>query len=93
MDKTFKIGQKAGVKWQNLNVNPDQLKKGIKDESEHKDVVGQNKVKFAQIAMAHLKEMPDYYRRLDKMESKAKKSPNSIENRRKVAKNLIKQLK
>lgn len=66
------------------NFDPDQLKMGIKVESEHGDVYEQldnylesfnvampwKKDEFYEkIAKAHLREMPDYYTRLDKMES------------------------
>lgn len=45
----------------------DQLKKGIKVESEHT----QDKKKQREIAMDHLSEIPDYYDRLLDMENKA----------------------
>lgn len=93
MENTLKIGTKAGVNWGKLKVDPKQLKMGIKAEAEHKDLIGNNKVKQAKIALAHLKEMPDYYNHLEKMESGAKKSPKTVENRRKVIKGLIGQMK
>jgi hypothetical protein len=49
--------------------NLDQLKRGIKVEFEHKDIIGDDVEKSAKIAIAHLKEMPDYYTKLKKMES------------------------
>lgn len=61
-----------------------QLRRGMKVEREHgdrnkkTDVIKQkdadsDKV-FAKIALAHLKEIPDYYTRLDKMEKQGKKA-------------------
>jgi hypothetical protein len=49
--------------------NPKELKLGIDVESEHTNYPALAKF----IAMAHLKEMPDYYTRLKKMEREAKK--------------------
>jgi hypothetical protein len=37
---------------------------GIQVEREHRDVIGCDPVKAARIAVAHLRERPDYYRRL-----------------------------
>jgi len=59
-----------------LGVDPDELKKGMEVEKEHIDTI-----KFAsketslkkiliKIALDHLKELPDYYTRLDQMENK-----------------------
>ncbi len=42
-----------------------QLKKGIEVETEHT----KNKIQAKEIALDHLKELPDYYDRLKKMES------------------------
>ncbi len=52
---------------------PDQLDMGIKIEQEHTDDLNLAK----RIAKDHLKEIPDYYTRLEKMENDAKagKSP------------------
>ncbi len=49
--------------------DPEQLAMGIKTEMEHTD----NKAVAKGIAKAHLLEIPDYYTRLKKMESQAKK--------------------
>jgi len=55
------------------------LKAGQDVEMEHgkvdpeTDVIGKDKKKARKIALAHIKEIPDYYRRLHKMEKKGKK--------------------
>jgi capsular polysaccharide biosynthesis protein len=56
-----------------------QLSRGIDIEQEHNGEVSQstnitkgNQRKVAKIAVAHLKEIPDYYTRLDRMEREAK---------------------
>jgi len=55
-----------------MEVDPKQLKLGIGVEKEHADTVtGNKKKKIRAIAKDHLKEIPDYYTRLKKMEKKA----------------------
>ncbi len=51
------------------DADPNQLEKGIKIELEHT----KSKELAAHIALDHLAEFPDYYDRLEKMESEAKK--------------------
>jgi len=56
----------------NTNIVPmDILRKAVDIEFEHKDIIGLNPDKAFKIAMAHLREYPDYYQRLIKLESKA----------------------
>jgi len=43
-----------------------EVRKGLKTEKEHEDVTKGNKMKTAKIAAAHLKEVPDYYDKLEK---------------------------
>jgi len=62
------IGDKLGVDWEKIRLN--EFKKGLKVELEHKDVTKNDPIKTAKITLAHLKEMPDYYTRLAKMEKK-----------------------
>ena len=45
-----------------------ELKKGSEVEREHDDVTHGDPETVMKIAVAHLKELPDYYSRLDKME-------------------------
>ena len=46
----------------------DQLTRGMNVELEHSDITNGDPILSAKIAIAHLKELPDYYTRLDKME-------------------------
>jgi hypothetical protein len=67
-------------------INPRQLKMGIAVEREHgdhdrttdlfKQKDSKNTKQFAKIAKAHLKEIPDYYTRLAKMEKEGKRAMN-----------------
>lgn len=86
-----KIGQKAGIKWGNLNIDPEQLKKGLKIEREHKDLTKGNRTMEAKITTAHLKEDPGYYKKLDKMEEKPKENLDK-KKKREILKNLVKGL-
>jgi len=71
-----KIGNALQINWE--EVSPDQFTKGLNVELEHgsKDPqtnVADNDGKLTgEIAWAHLKEFPDYYTRLAKMEKVAK---------------------
>ena len=50
--------------------NLTQFQEGLKVEKEHKDVTKGDPLKTAKIVMAHLKEVPDYYTKLKKVEKK-----------------------
>ncbi len=72
-DQAKEIGDKLGIDW---NIIPlDQFFKGINVELEHglKDpqtnITNDDPIMTGKIALAHLKELPDYYDRLDKIEN------------------------
>lgn len=68
--EAYQIGRRLGV---NFEVVPiDVLRHGIHVEMEHRDVIGNSALKAGKIALAHLREFPDYYEALDKMESMLK---------------------
>ena len=50
-----------------------QFKMGFAVEKEHANVTKGDPLKTAKIVMAHLKEVPDYYTKLKKVEKPAKK--------------------
>jgi hypothetical protein len=69
------LGDKLGVDWKKVDL--EQFRMGLEVEAEHDDgsaldVVGP-KTDLGKIALAHLKEFPDYYTRLKRMEKAAKK--------------------
>lgn len=72
--KARSIGDRLKINWDKVNL--DQLRMGISVESEHDtddpktDVVkGRDPfLQYAKIALAHLREKPDYYTRLKKVE-------------------------
>jgi hypothetical protein len=67
-----KIGEKLGIDWKNFNL--EQFRKGMEVELEHgardpeTNVTNDNLEMTGKIALAHLKELPDYYDRLAKIE-------------------------
>lgn len=70
------LGDRMGVDW---DEPLEELRKGIEVEFEHgsfdpqTNVTNNDPLITAKIALAHIKEFPDYYERLDKMEAEAKK--------------------
>jgi len=74
-DEAKRIGDKLGLDWTKLEV--DQFRRGLDVELEHgvrdseTNVTGDDMLLTGKIAWAHLKEFPDYYTRLDKMEMEA----------------------
>lgn len=75
-DEAKRIGNSIGVDWENYNL--EEFRIGMSVELEHgshdpeTDIIGDNEELAGKIAWAHLKEIPDYYTRLLKMESEAK---------------------
>lgn len=69
------IGNSLGIKWEEVSL--EEFTMGINVEFEHgtrypeTNVTNNDKILTAKIAWAHLKEFPDYYTRLEKMEKEA----------------------
>ena len=74
-EEAKQIGEQIGIDWSKFDV--DQLRRGMNVELEHglKDdqtnVTHDDEITTGKIAWAHLKEFPDYYDRLEKMEDEA----------------------
>jgi hypothetical protein len=75
IEETKKIGDSIGVDWNKYDL--EQLRIGLGVELEHgardaeTNVTNDDEITTGKIALAHLKEIPDYYTRLDKMEKEA----------------------
>lgn len=68
------MGNKLGIDWKRVSV--DQFQAGLEAEAEHDedpdtDVVGPE-TDIGKIALVHLREIPDYYTRLRRMERRAR---------------------
>ena len=75
-DDAKRIGDSLGVDWTKFDV--EQFRMGLDVELEHgshessTNVTNDDELTTGKIALAHLNEFPDYYTRLQKMESQAK---------------------
>jgi len=78
-----RIGKDLHINWKEVNLG--EFTRGLNVELEHgsKDsqtnVTNNNGKLTGEIAWAHLKEFPDYYTRLDKMEKVAKAHFNKVD--------------
>jgi hypothetical protein len=74
VEEAAHIGQEVGIDWDTAPFDIEQFRMGLEVELEHgahdaeTDVTGDDPVLTGKIALAHLKEFPDYYTRLEKME-------------------------
>ena len=74
-ERAREIGDELGIDWKRFDV--EQFRMGLDVELEHglhdpsTDVTGNDPILTGKIALAHLNEFPDYYTRLEKMESDA----------------------
>jgi hypothetical protein len=74
-EEAKKIGDSIGVDWNQYDL--EQFRMGLAIELEHglhdaeTNVTNDDEAVTGKIAWAHLKEIPDYYTRLDKMEKEA----------------------
>ena len=67
--KAKAVGDKLGVDWKLISLKEFQM--GLAVELEHKDVTKGDPVLTGKIALAHLKELPDYYTRLAAIEDES----------------------
>jgi uncharacterized lipoprotein YehR (DUF1307 family) len=70
-DDAKRIGELMNVDWKEVDL--EQFRKGLGVEKEHDqndelDVV-KNEKDLAKVVLAHLRELPDYYNRLEKVEN------------------------
>lgn len=74
-EEAKEIGNALCIDWNDIQL--DQFTKGVNVEFEHgtrypeTNVTNDDKALTGKIAWAHLKEFPDYYTRLEKMENEA----------------------
>lgn len=79
-EEACSIGEQIGVDWATAPFDVEQFRMGIDVELEHglhdpqTDVTGSDPIVTGKIALAHLKEFPDYYTRLKKMELEAEQA-------------------
>jgi hypothetical protein len=76
-EEARRVGDAIGVDWDRFDL--EQFRAGMDVELEHgahdpqTDVTGDDPILTGKIALAHMKESPDYYVRLERMEEEAKR--------------------
>ena len=74
-DEAKRVGDKLGIDWTKVDLG--EFHRGLEVELEHgahdpeTNVTNDDIVLTGKIAWAHLKEFPDYYARLDRLETEA----------------------
>jgi hypothetical protein len=86
-DQTFtandarSIGEQLGIEWASSPFDVEQFRAGMDIELEHgtrdpdTNVTGDDPLLTGKIALAHLRELPDYYTRLARMEAEGEAAP------------------
>lgn len=73
-DEARSVGEQIGIDWASSPFDLEQFRAGMDVELEHgtrdpdTDVTGDDALLTGKIALAHLRELPDYYTRLARME-------------------------
>ena len=76
-EEARRVGDAIGVDWDRFDV--EQFRAGMDVEFEHgshdhqTNVTDDDPIVTGKIALAHMKEFPDYYERLEKMEAEAER--------------------
>ncbi len=76
-EEAKRVGDAIGVDWEKFDL--ELFRAGMDVEFEHgshdpqTDVTGDDPIVTGKIALAHMKEFPDYYERLEKMEREAER--------------------
>lgn len=76
VEQARSVGTQLGIDWMRIDLK--QFRRGLEIELEHgahdfeTDVTGDDLTMTGKIAWAHLKEIRDYYTRLDRLETEAR---------------------
>jgi uncharacterized protein DUF5661 len=77
VEEARRVGDEIGIDWDELDL--EQFRTGMDVELEHgshdpqTDVTHDDPIITGKIALAHMKEFPDYYERLGRMEAEAER--------------------
>jgi len=77
IEEARRVGDVIGIDWDELDL--EQFRAGMDVELEHgshdpqTDVTHDDPIITGKIALAHMKEFPDYYERLERMEAEAER--------------------
>ena len=78
VEEAKRVGDEIGVDWSRFDL--EQFRHGMDVEFEHgshdpqTDVTHDDPIVTGKIALAHMKEFPDYYERLERMEAEAERA-------------------
>jgi hypothetical protein len=78
-EEARRIGEQIGIDWASSPFDVEQFQRGMGVELEHglhdllTNVTDDDPIVTGRIALAHLREFPDYYTRLEQMEEQAKR--------------------
>jgi hypothetical protein len=81
IEEARRVGDAIGVDWSRFDI--EQFRAGMDVEFEHgshdpqTDVTHDDPITTGKIAFAHMKEYPDYYERLERMEAEAEREWSS----------------
>lgn len=84
IEEATRYGSDIGIDWQSSPFDAEQFRMGMNVELEHglhdvlTNVSDDDPHVTAKIALAHLKEFPDYYTRLAQMEEQAKRDWTAV---------------
>ena len=76
-EEALLVSKKIGIEWPDSPFDIEQFRRGMDVELEHgthdpqTNVTDDDPVTTGKIALAHLRELPDYYTRLERMEAEA----------------------
>src|SRR6266567_3844011 len=79
-EEARRVGTEIGIAWESAPFDVEQFRAGMDVELEHglrdptTDVTNDEPIVTGKIALAHLRELPDYYTRLARMEGEAEHS-------------------
>jgi hypothetical protein len=85
-EEARRVGDEIGVDWSRFDL--EQFRLGMDVEFEHgshdpqTNVTNDDPIVTGKIALAHMKEFPDYYERLERMEEQAKADWSDAQDRR-----------
>jgi hypothetical protein len=78
-DEARLVGEQIGIDWSSSPFDVEQFRRGMDVELEHglhdllTNVTGDDPLVTGKIALAHLREFPDYYTRLEQLEEQARR--------------------
>ena len=85
LDEARRVGEAIGIDWGSVPFDVEQFQAGMDVELEHglhdptTNVTGDDPLVTGKIALAHLKEFPEYYIRLERMEEEARRAASRPE--------------